>query len=147
MYKLFFKNQFYYIGTCIQPAFSLMFRILERLDIIPQIQLRLSWEEFKCSYINWMILSVTEFFPTSWARVSISKGVTEALTAENMTTFGCHDKSSTLYNLEGKKNELEAYKTWNLVLQKNHITNLTWKQVVANVCQLQYRSVILNLYI
>lgn len=34
-----------------------------------------------------MILSVSEFLPASWARVGIPKGITEALTAEDMATF------------------------------------------------------------
>lgn len=50
-----------------------------------------------------MVLSMSEFFPTSRAGVGVPKRVAEALTTEDMATFGWHNKSSTLHDLEGKK--------------------------------------------
>lgn len=35
-----------------------------------------------------MVLSMSEFFPTSWAGVGVPKGVAEALTTEDVAAFG-----------------------------------------------------------
>lgn len=57
-----------------------------------------------------MVLSMSEFFPTSWAGVGVPKGVAEALTTEDVAAFGWHNKSSTLHNLEEKKPQQEFHR-------------------------------------
>lgn len=46
-----------------------------------------------------MILSVSEFLPTGWARVGIPKGITETLAAEDVAAFSWYNQSSALHNL------------------------------------------------
>ena len=51
---------------------------------------------------------MVDLFPTSWASVSILKGIIEALATEDVATFCRNNAASTLHNLEDiKKNSLK----------------------------------------
>jgi len=69
-----------------------------------------------------MILSVSEFLPAGRARVGIPKGITEALTAEDMAAFGGHNQSSALHNLEEKKpQQVSGIKNSALLAYRHHL--------------------------
>ena len=94
------KNQFY-LAVC-TTCCSLNLQSTENMTF-PKASSWVCPEKEKYSYINGMILSVSEFLPAGWARVGIPKGITEALTAEDMAAFGWHNQASALHNLEEKK--------------------------------------------
>lgn len=83
---------------CVHNLLLSVFRALNTWYFPPKS----SWvcpEKQKHSYIDGMILSVVEFLPAGWAGVGIPKGIAQALAAEDVATFGCHNQSSTLHNL------------------------------------------------
>lgn len=51
------------------------------------------------SYINGVVTFVIDLFPTSWASVSILKGITEALATEDVATLCRDNETSILHNL------------------------------------------------
>ena len=52
---------------------------------------------------------MVDLFPTSWASVSILKGITEALATEDVATFCRNNEAPILYNLEDiKRNSLKV---------------------------------------
>lgn len=102
MYKLFSKKKTVLFG-CVHNLLLLKSSEHWNQDIFPRNPVESVLRNVKYSYINWMVLSVSEFFPTGWAGIGVPKGITEALTTEDMATFGWHNKSPALHNLEEKK--------------------------------------------
>ena len=59
----------------------------------------LSWAVLNISYINGVVPLMVDLFPTSWESVSILKGITEALAAEDVATFCRNHEAPILHNL------------------------------------------------
>jgi hypothetical protein len=52
---------------------------------------------------------MVDLFPTSWASVSILKGITEALATEDVATFCRNNETPILHNLEDIKRTALKY--------------------------------------
>lgn len=63
------------------------------------LSIGLSWAVVNISYINGVVPLMVDLFPTSWASVSILKGITEALATEDVATFCRNNETPILHNL------------------------------------------------